>query len=141
MKRVRNAVVIIILCIIGAVSVKKKAPELALNVPAPDQIKDAVAGNRIRPRHPLNVSRGQSDDIRDSIAGNPVGTPQGTPNSTNSLDDIGEPPRGSGNGGFSPLANNNPPYNPPPLSPSGPEEENSDTCGGYGPLALQSSCN
>jgi len=47
MSKARNAVIIIILCIIGAFSFKK-APQLGLNMPAPEDIKDAVAGGPAR---------------------------------------------------------------------------------------------
>ena len=139
MKRVRDAVVIIILCIIGAVTFNKKAPQLSM--PTPDEIKDAVAGNPTRRRNaPLTLASGHTDDLRDSVAGNPVGTPAS--NGTNSLDDIGGPPRGSGNGGFGPLAtNNNIPPNPPPLSPSGPKDTQSNPCEGYGLSTIENNCN
>ncbi|MDD5302939.1 MAG: hypothetical protein PHS14_07480 [Elusimicrobia bacterium] len=122
MSRVRNAVIIIILCIIGAYSFKK-GPQLGLNMPAPEDIKDAVAGNPVRRHGPqLTLASGNGEDLRDAVAGHAVGTPN---RGTNTLGDVDGPPRGSGNGGFGPLSNNNnnnnPPVNPPPsLSPSGP---------------------
>lgn len=121
MQRVRNAVIIIILCIIGAVSFKSHKPQLSLNMPTPDQLKDAVAGNRAPGRHrPLKLASGHTDDLRDAVAGHAVGTP----NDTNTLGDVGGPPRGSGNGGFGPMSNNNNNNNPPPnLSPSGPQND------------------
>ena len=136
MSRARNAVIIIILCIIGAYSYRK-APQLGLNMPAPEDIKDAVAGNRARRHNPLTLASGTGDDLRDAVAGHAVGTPGGS----NTLGDIGGPPRGNGNGGFGPLSsnnnNNNPPLPPPPpLSPSGPNDTPSDPCGGYGPQAV-----
>ena len=42
MQRVRNAVIIIILCIIGAMTFKSQKPQLTL-MPAPDQLMDAKA--------------------------------------------------------------------------------------------------
>lgn len=125
MSKARNAVIIIILCIIGAFTFKNGGPQLGLNMPGSDDFKDAVAGgpaNASRRGNPqgLTLSSGKGDDLRDAVAGFAVGTPQ----SGNTLGEIGDPPRGSGNGGFAPGANNNnnnPPYNPPPsLSPSGP---------------------
>jgi hypothetical protein len=122
MSRARNAVIIIILCIIGAYSFKK-GPQLGLSVPNNDTIKDAVAGapssyHRSTPK--LTLASGNGEDLRDAVAGHAVGTPG---NHGNTLDDVGPPPRGNGIGGFGPQANNpgqnfTPP--PPPLSQSGP---------------------
>ena len=129
MYRVRNAVIIIILCIIGAYSVRK-APQLGLNMPAPEQIKDAVAGGPSRRHGPkLTLANGTGEDMRDAVAGHAVGTP----NNGNTLDDVAPPPRGNGQGGFGPQSNNpgtnfNPPTN---LSPSGPQ----------GPQGPQNECN
>lgn len=141
MSRARNAVVIIILCIIGAFSFKK-GPQLGLNMPAPEDIKDAVAGNRIRrPSPKLTLASGQGEDLRDAVAGHAVGTPN---NGTNTLGDVDGPPRGSGNGGFGALSNNNnnnPPNNPPPtLSPSGPNDAPSNPCEGFGPQSIRNEC-
>lgn len=128
MSKARNAVIIIILCIIGAFSFRNGGPQLGLNMPSADEIKDAVAGGPStvsRRGNPpgLTLSSGKGEDLRDAVAGFAVGTP----NNGNTLGEIGDPPRGSGDGGFAPGANNNnnnPPYNPPPsLSPSGPEQE------------------
>ncbi|MCM2305762.1 MAG: hypothetical protein NDJ72_13760 [Elusimicrobia bacterium] len=123
MSKARNAVIIIILCIIGAFSFRSAAPQLGLNMPAPEDIKDAVAGGPVSRGNKgpaLTLASGKGEDMRDAVAGFAVGTP----NTGNSVGEIDGPPRGSGNGGFGPLANNpnnNPPYNPPPsLSPSGP---------------------
>lgn len=144
MSRARNAVIIIILCIIGGFSFKN-GPKLGLNMPAPQDIKDAVAGG------PINASRradgpklmltgGSGEDLKDAVAGFAVGTPK----TGNTLGEIDGPPRGSGNGGFSPLANNpnnNPPYNPPPnLSPSGPRDVRNNSCEGYGAATVRSEC-
>ncbi len=121
MHRVRNAVVIIILCIIGAMTFKNRAPQLAL-MPAGD-IKDAVAGNPVRRGNPkLTLASGAGEDLRDSVAGHAVGTPGPT---GNTFGGVGDPPRGSGNGGFGPLSTNpNQNQNPPEtISPSEPEQE------------------
>ena len=76
MSRVRNAVIIIILCIIGAYSVKK-GPQLALNLPGTEDIKDAVAGNKVRKHGPkLTLASGTGEDLRDAVAGHAVGTPK-----------------------------------------------------------------
>lgn len=133
MSRVRNAVIIIILCIIGAYSVKK-GPQLGLNMPAAEDIKDAVAGNKVRKHGPkLTLASGTGEDLRDAVAGHAVGTPKGS----NTLGDVDGPPRGNGNGGISPLSNNNnnnnPPNNPPTLSPSTPNEAPGNPCEGNRP--------
>lgn len=122
MSRARNAVIIIILCIIGAYSVKK-GPQLGLNLPGTEDIKDAVAGGPAsrRAANPgLTLAGGEGEALRDAVAGHAVGTP----NTGNTLGGVDGPPRGSGNGGFGPQANN-PGQNfipPPPLSPSGPTQ-------------------
>jgi len=125
MTRARNAVIIIILCLIGAYSVKK-GPQLAL-LPANDEIKDAVAANnstrRAGPK--LTLASGTGEEMRDAIAGHAVGTP----NNGNTLGDVAPPPRGGGNGGIGAQANNpGQNFNPPVLSPAGPpaNEECSD---------------
>lgn len=139
MSRARNAVIIIILCIIGAYSVKK-GPQLGLNMPGPEEIRDAVAGNPVRRGPKLTLASGTGDELRDAVAGHAVGTPGGT----NTLGDVDAPPRGNGNGGFGPLStnnNNNPPLPPPPpLSPSGPQDEPNKPCEGYGPQTIQNEC-
>ena len=124
MSRARNAVIIIILCIIGAYSVRK-APQLGLNMPAPEQIKDAVAGGPSRRHGPkLTLASGTGEDLRDAVAGHAIGTP----NHGNTLGDIGGPPRGDHDGGFGPHSNN--PGNnfipPTTLSPSAPETPNQE---------------
>ncbi len=123
MSRARNAVIIIILCIIGAYSVRK-APQLALNMPNPSDIKDAVAGgpafHRGSPK--LTLASGTGEDMRDAVAGHAVGTP----NHGNTLGDIAGPPRGESFHGFGPGSHNpGQNFNPPPpiLSPSGPQDE------------------
>lgn len=122
MQRVRNAVIIIILCIIGAYTVRK-APQLALNTPDSD-MHDGLAGGPSRGRRngpKLTLASGTGEEMRDAVAGHAVGTP----NNGNTLDDVAPPPRGEGRGGFGPQSNNpSQNFNPPPenLSPSAPEE-------------------
>lgn len=129
MSKARNAVIIIILCIIGAYTVKK-GPELGLTMPSVEDIKDAVASanptraSRGAGAPKLTLASGTGEDLRDAVAGHAVGTPNP---GTNTFGEIDGPPRGNGLGGFSPLALNNnvPPTNPPPppnLSPSGPND-------------------
>jgi hypothetical protein len=120
MSRARNAVIILILCIIGAYSARK-GPQLGLNMMAPEEIKDAVADNRAKRRaRGLTLASGKSENLR----GAPAGHALGTPNDGNTFDDIDEPPRGDGQGGIG-TQSNNPGQNfapPPPISPSEPEE-------------------
>jgi len=107
-------------------------------MPAAEDIKDAVAGNRAGRNPGLTLAGGKSDDMRDAVAGHAVGTP----NNGNTLGDVAPPPRGNGAGGVGPQSNN-PGQNftptPPPLSPSGPQEEPKNQCEGYGPSA-QNEC-
>ncbi len=130
MQRVRNAVIIIILCIIGAVSFKSHKPQLAMSMPSPEQLKDAVAGapaGRHHGKHrPLTLASGHTDDLRDAVAGHAVGTPNH--HHGNTLDDVGPPPRGQGQGGYHHLSNNPSNNFTPPVSPSGPEDTNQN-CG------------
>ena len=121
MHRVRNAVVIIILCIIGAMTFKSRAPQLTLNMPSND-LKDSVAGNGVHHKAPhLTLASGNGEDLRDSVAGHAVGTP----NNHNTVDDVPPPPRGSGNGGFGTLGSNpGQNQNPPNISQSAPPSEN-----------------
>jgi len=125
MSRARNAVIIIILCIIGAYSVKK-GPQLGLNMPGVEDIKDAVAGGPVNASrrgnaNPLSLNTGNGEDLRDAVAGHAVGTP----NTGNTLGGVDGPPRGSGFGGFGPSSNNPGSIPPPPpsLSPAGPTPE------------------
>ena len=120
MSRARNAVIIIILCIIGAYSVRK-SPQLALNMPSPESMKDAVAGGpSIRHHGPkLTLASGTGEDLRDAVAGHAVGTP----NHGNTVDDVPPPPRGENFHGFGPLSNNpGQNFTPPTLSPSAPQQ-------------------
>ena len=117
MHRARNAAIIIILCIIGAVTFKSRQPQLGLDMPA---LHDSVSGGPVHRRGPkLTLASAQTEDLKDSVAGHAVGT---SDNHGNTLDDIGPPPHGSGNGGFGGV-NPNPGQNfvPPTLSQSGPQ--------------------
>ena len=114
MNKVRNAVIIIILCIIGAgVAKKVKQNQLGLPMTTAKDIQDVIAGRQIargKPGIPENVIPYTGD------AGKPILIRE---KGTNTLGDIGAPPRGQGNGSFAPLPNN---PAPPVLSPSGPNE-------------------
>ena len=108
MNKVRNAVIIIILCIIGAGITEHRASKLGMRIPVLTDIRDAVAGHRV----PLAIRDEEPLAIEDTFHESGV-----QPHSTsNTLGDIPPPPRGQGGGEFSPL----PQQNAPELSPSGP---------------------
>ena len=127
MQKVRNAVIIIVLCIVGAYKTYKPiAPRLGL--PPADFIHDAVSGDRVNASRPsLNLPSGDDDQFRDSVAGNAIpGFHQNAPQGD--VPNVAPPaPRGGGNGGFGPFSGPNPvsqipPAGPSPLSPSGPRQ-------------------
>src|SRR6185312_4143008 len=106
--KVRNAVIIIVLCLIGAYKMYKPAQTPTLALPPGDSIHDAVAGDPIN--HPTNASLHLSntgdDQLHDSVAGNAIpGTHQNGPHG-NTEDQTPPPPPGGG-----------------PLSPSGPTNQ------------------
>jgi hypothetical protein len=120
MTRARNAVIIIVLCIIGATLGRKRPQVVAVHAVETD-LRDAVADSpsarRGRIRRPLEGRDG--DELRDSVAGSPSDVPL-VPGATSYVAPI---PRGSGEGGIKPL-----PYDPGQdfsehrvLSPSGPD--------------------
>lgn len=131
MRRARNAVVILILCIIGGYSgMKKTGPTLSM--PAGDELRDGLSGNSTRASRPgLNFGQTNDGELRDAVANNAAetGSPFGNPDGG-----VGAPPRGSGNGGFGPLdgnqGNNLIPPPPPPteLSQSTPPNEEQPIC-------------
>ena len=131
--KVRNAVVIIVLCLIGAYKMYKPAPTPTLAMPPADSIRDAVAGNSIGNNHPTNASLHLSntgdDQLRDSVAGNAIpGTHQnGGPAHGSTEDQTPPPPRGGDHNGIGNLSGPNPGSQLPPgggpLSPSGPAND------------------
>src|SRR5665213_3378973 len=97
-QKVRNAVIIIVLCIIGAYKMYKPA-QPSLGLPPADVLHDALAGNGIMPTNasnPLHLSNNGDEQLRDSIAGNAIpgvghnGAPHG-----NTEDETPPPPRGA----------------------------------------------
>lgn len=111
MNKVRNAVIIIILCIIGA-GVVKQQKEISLSESSIEDIKDVVFGRRAAQQE-LGIPVGAIPYT--GSADRPITIhPKG-----NTLGDLVMAPRGSGSGGFEPLPNN---PTPPQLSPSGPTE-------------------
>jgi hypothetical protein len=131
MSKVRNAVVVIVLCIIAAYVSKKEKATLVMQPPV-EQLHDAVAGGPAKisktgkKRRNLNLAPAAEDNLKDALASNPAlppaplgNTEQGTP----------PPPRGSGNGGIGPLGDPNPGSElppPPPVSENGPSNNNRD---------------
>ncbi|MFI5361867.1 MAG: hypothetical protein ACHQ49_07850 [Elusimicrobiota bacterium] len=126
MQKVRNAVIIIILCIIGGYKASRPAAPLHVTAPT-DVYHDAIAGHPINTG--LHLSNGDDDGLHDSVAGNaiPGFQPGFQPNNGqhgNTFEGTPPPPRGGGNGGIGTLGSNNPASNLPPtapLSPSGPK--------------------
>lgn len=130
MRNVRNAVIIIILCLIGAYTAYRPAP-LSFSVPPSDFIRDAMAGEPVKLSRPARIPGVQSsnvsdDQLHDSIAGSAVPETHEKPRGT-SDDQTPPPPRGGDHSGIGPLGNNNPGSQlpPPPLSPSGPSNNQS----------------
>jgi hypothetical protein len=125
MQKVRNAVIIIVLCIIGAYKVYKPAPP-KLNLPPADSLHDALAGSPINASRPgLHLSNSDDDQLHDSVAGNAIpGFHQNGPHG-NTEDGAPPLPRGGDHNGVDTFSGPNPgsqlpPNGPAPLSPSGP---------------------
>lgn len=128
----RNAIILILciaLCALAA-GPFKKGTLLGMGLPAREDIPDAVRPPR-RDAPRLTLAGGQSEDLRDAVAGSLVprgqSDPPGVksegrredlpgPAAANAPADAGGPPRGGGYGGFAPLPNNPRPV----ISPSGP---------------------
>jgi hypothetical protein len=129
MRQFRNAVIVIILCLIGGYDAYKPAgkgrPALGI-LPLPDSLHDSVAGSGVAPTDAsnpnLHLSNNDEDQIHDSVAGNavpgfgPNGNQPGGPNGGTN------PPRGATDGGFGSFSQQNPNSQiaPSPLSQSGP---------------------
>ena len=133
MQKIRNAVIFIVLCIVGGYKASQPARHLSLNVPPADALHDALAGDRIKPinaSNPLHLSNSDDDQLRDSVAGNAIpGFHQSGPHG-NTEDGTPPPPRGGGDGGVGTFSGPNPGSQLPPpgqlspsepLSPSGPK--------------------
>jgi hypothetical protein len=141
MRRARNAVVILILCIIGGYSLMKK-PALLSMPSTPEEMRDSVHGNPTRASRPgLNFGQTNDGELRDAVANNAAETGSAGPNG-NTEGGAPPPPRGSGNGGIGTASHNpgqdlTPPNDPPPsdLSPSGPNDE-TPTC----PTQVEGGC-
>lgn len=129
--KIRNAVIIIVLCLIGAYKMYKPAQTPTLALPPGDVIHDAVAGSSvgggspIDASSPLHLSNTGDDQLRDSVAGNAIpGTHQNGAPHGNTEDQTPPPPRGGDHNGIGGLDSPNPGSQLPPgggpLSPSGP---------------------
>ncbi|MFI5350579.1 MAG: hypothetical protein ACHQ2Z_13615, partial [Elusimicrobiota bacterium] len=71
MQKVRNAVIIIILCIIGGYKAYKPVARLIL--PAADSLRDALSGHPVNASRPgLHLSNSSDDQLHDSVAGNAI---------------------------------------------------------------------
>lgn len=128
--RIRNAVIILILCLIGGYRAYKGGANrkgLALGQPPADLIRDAVAGgpsHRRAENAGLRLSNTNDDELRDSVAGNaiPAGRRNG-PTRGDTEDNSNPPPRGGDHHGVGPLNGPNPGQQlppPAPLSPTAP---------------------
>ena len=133
-QKVRNAVIIIVLCLIGAYKMYKPA-QPSLGLPPSDVLHDAMAGNGIKRGEPINasnplhLSNSGDEQLRDSVAGNAIpGTHQNGAPHGNTEDQTPPPPRGGDHNGIGNLGGPNPgsqlPPAPGPLSPSGPSNNN-----------------
>lgn len=135
MSRARNAVVILILCIIGGYSLMKKSGP-TLTMPASDALNDAVAGGPATKASRPGLNFGQTNDgeLRDAVANNAAENGGNGPTFGNSDGGNPPPPRGSGEGGFGPLGTGGPgqnltPNDPPEdLSPSAPPSDERPIC-------------
>jgi hypothetical protein len=105
MDRIRNTVIIIILCIVGAQIVVRRPHLLRPWLSGIQNARDAVAGSGVRSRP------GPATPTEAPTAGSPIVAPL-----SNTLDNIPPPPRGGISGGVDPL----PAQTPPPLSPHSP---------------------
>jgi hypothetical protein len=123
MQKVRNAVIIIILCIIGGYKAYK--PVVRLILPAAGSLHDALAGSPVKASRPgLHLTNSDDDQLHDSVAGNAIpGFGHNAPHG-NTEDGTPPPPRGGGDGGVGSFYGPNPgsqlPNGPAPLSPSSP---------------------
>ncbi|HEX4048164.1 MAG TPA: hypothetical protein VH309_10040 [Elusimicrobiota bacterium] len=123
MQKIRNAVIIIVLCVIGGYQARKRAA-LHLNLPPGDALHDSLAGNPTNASRPgLHLSNSDDDQLHDSVAGNAIPGFHHAGEHGNTEDGTPPPPRGGGDGGVGSFSGPNPASNLPPsnpLSPSGP---------------------
>jgi hypothetical protein len=129
MQKVRNAVIIIVLCIIGGYEAHKTVPPRLIAPPA-DNLHDALAGKPVNASRPaLNLSNNDDDQLHDSVAGNAIPGFHTGPHG-NTEDGTPPPPRGGGDGGVGTFSGPNPGSQLPPpgqLSPSAPLSQSAPT--------------
>lgn len=132
MRNVRNAVIIIVLCLIGAYKAYKPAAPKLMVPPSTDSLRDAVSGNRAAPtnasRPSLRLTNSDDEQLRDSVAGNaiPGVTRNGVVPRGNTEDMTPPPPRGGDHSGIGSFSGPNPGSQlppPAPLSPSAPNAQ------------------
>jgi hypothetical protein len=121
MQKVRNAVIIIVLCVIGGYKAYKPAAP-RLHLPPADSLHDALAGSPVNASRPLHLSDSGDDQLHDSVAGNAIpGIHQNGPHG-NTEDQTPPPPRGGDHDGIGPLGGPNPGSQLPPPGPLSPSE-------------------
>jgi hypothetical protein len=121
MSKVRNAVIIIILSIIGGYSLNKyKHSHLGLSAVPPQEFRDAVAASSSHSKNKLTLNPDGDEHLRDALAESPaIPTGNGFGPHGNGGDGTPPPPRGDGNGGLGNGPNSLPPT--PIMSSSGPQ--------------------
>jgi hypothetical protein len=121
MRKIRNAAVIIALCVVtGYQATRSVAPRLRLG--SGDGLRDAVAGRRASPVDAgLRLSNTDDDSTHDRVSGNAVpGFNPGTRGNTIDEMPFQPPPRGTGNGGVGGFSGSNPGSQLPPSPPLSP---------------------
>jgi hypothetical protein len=113
MRKVRNGVIVIVLCIIAGYGGRKHGP-LAL-IPPADGLRDSLAGNPNPTNTGLHLSNNDEDQLHDSVAGSAIPSFAGPHGNTE--DQTAPPPRGGDHTGIGPLNGPNPGSQ---LSPFGP---------------------
>ena len=126
MKKMRNAVAIVILCLIGAYKAyKPAAPHLSM--PPADSLRDAMADKSVKTvktaktiAPSLKLSPADDDQLHDSVAANPISeaahhdsAPKG-----GTEDSVPPPPRGGDHSGIGPQSTPNPGSQLSPFAPA-----------------------
>lgn len=132
MNRIRNTVIVIVLCIVASASYKARTKSDLGLVPGAEELHDAVAGNSSKSHKILGLPTIADDNLKDAVAEGPA-IPTGLHNGIrgNTEDQTPPPPRGGDHSGIGGLGGPNPgsqipPKNPPPLSPSTPPSQLQD---------------
>lgn len=124
MQKIRNAVIIIVLCVVGGYQARKHAP-LRLGLPPADGLHDALAANHAldASRPGLHLSNSDDDQLHDSVAANAVPGFHQHGAHGDTEDTTPPPPRGGGDGNvgsFNGPSQVSQLQGPTPLSPSSP---------------------